>query len=274
MLSVPGRRALLLVGLVAGILVAAWLAAAVPAQAGENPAAAANAAAGASERGNGPGASQGRAPEVPPGLDKPVADTVSAVAGHAARPSQVAQSVPASTPVAAAFEPSHHGPEVSHTVRETVTEVSENAVGHGRGHGPGSGHPRPDAPESEPEGSADEEAVEEADVDADAAFAPVEDVAFPEAADVPEEEAGAAEPAADSDTPAVTTDTSVVSSLNSVTGASSGSSAPATAVGGLVADHPFTIGASAPQPGLSQAAWHVLRSVPAEDADEPTFSPD
>jgi hypothetical protein len=46
------------------------------------------------------------------------------------------------------------------------------------------------------------------------------------------------------------------------------------AAGGLVADHPFTTGAMAPKPGLTQAAWHVLRSVPAEDADEPTFSPD
>lgn len=276
-LSVPVRRAMLLAGLVAGILVTAWLAAAVPAQAGENPSAAANAAAeNRSDRGNGGGGSQGRAPEVPPGLDKPVADTLSTVAGHAAQPAQAVQGGPSGTPAAVASEASNRGSEVSQAVHETVADVSEKTVatGHGGGNGQGSGNGRPDDSEPEPEGTDDEGTVEEKDVDADAAFAPVEELAFPDTPDTPEEEADADESAADSETPAVTADTSVVSSLNSVTGSSSGSSAPATAVGGLVADHPFTIGASAPQPGLSQAAWHVLRSVPAEDADEPTFSPD
>ncbi|WP_460805676.1 hypothetical protein [Nocardiopsis aegyptia] len=273
-LSVPVRRALLLVGLVAGILVAAWLATAVPAQAGENPAAAANAAADRSERAGGPNGSQGRAPTVPPGIDKPVADTVSAVAGHAARPAQVAQGVPDAAPAAAPSQGQSRGSAVSQAVHETLADVSEGNVGQGRGHGSDPGHGRPDDSAPEAEATEDEETAEREDVDADAVFAPVEDLEFPQVADTPQEEADADESAAESDTPAVTADTSVVSSLSSVTGSSSGSSAPATAVGGLVADHPFTVGASAPQPGLSQAAWHVLRSVPAEDADEPTFSPD
>ncbi|RKS06826.1 hypothetical protein DFP74_2475 [Nocardiopsis sp. Huas11] len=274
-LSVPVRRALLLVGLVAGILVAAWLAAAVPAQAGENPSAAANSAADRSERAAGAGGSQGRAPEVPPGLDKPVADTVSTVVDQAAKPVQAAQGNSGSTPAAVVSEAATRGSEVSQSVHESVGDVSEEAVGHGQGHGSGSGHGRPDDTAPEPEGTEDEDVVEdEAVVDVDAEFAPVEDLAFPEAAEASVEEAEADESAVDSDTPAATADGSVVSPLSSVTGSSSGSSAPASAVGGMVADHPFTIGASAPQPGLSQAAWHVLRSVPAEDADEPTFSPD
>jgi hypothetical protein len=47
-------------------------------------------------------------------------------------------------------------------------------------------------------------------------------------------------------------------------------SAPAPAVAGFL---PVT-GAPAPAPGLFEAARHVLRSVPADPADEPTFSPD
>ncbi|WP_150241839.1 hypothetical protein [Nocardiopsis quinghaiensis] len=50
-------------------------------------------------------------------------------------------------------------------------------------------------------------------------------------------------------------------------------SAPSGATGGVAGYLPAT-GAPAPLPGHLQAAWHVLRSVPAESADEPTFSPD
>ncbi|MFJ9555949.1 hypothetical protein ACIRPH_19195 [Nocardiopsis sp. NPDC101807] len=44
--------------------------------------------------------------------------------------------------------------------------------------------------------------------------------------------------------------------------------------GALVAGYLTAHGAPAPSPGLFQAARHVLRSAPAESADEPTFSPD
>ncbi|WP_306371463.1 hypothetical protein, partial [Nocardiopsis sp. CC223A] len=62
----------------------------------------------------------------------------------------------------------------------------------------------------------------------------------------------------------------------------SGTTATATATpsgsaaqgGALIAGYLSAPGAPTPAPGLVQAAWHVLRSVPAEDADEPTFSPD
>ena len=54
------------------------------------------------------------------------------------------------------------------------------------------------------------------------------------------------------------------------TAPASGGTAFAPAVAGFL---PVT-GAPAPAPGLFEAARHVLRSVPAESADEPTFSPD
>ncbi|XKK41868.1 hypothetical protein HFP72_17375 [Nocardiopsis sp. ARC36] len=47
-----------------------------------------------------------------------------------------------------------------------------------------------------------------------------------------------------------------------------------TTGGALVAGYLTAHGAPAPSPGLFQAARHVLRSAPAESADEPTFSPD
>ncbi|MBQ1082273.1 hypothetical protein [Nocardiopsis sp. B62] len=50
----------------------------------------------------------------------------------------------------------------------------------------------------------------------------------------------------------------------------SGGTPSAPAVAGFL---PVT-GAPAPAPGLFQAARHVLRSAPADSADEPTFSPD
>ncbi|MFV2196770.1 hypothetical protein [Nocardiopsis sp. LOL_012] len=51
--------------------------------------------------------------------------------------------------------------------------------------------------------------------------------------------------------------------------------APSAAVGGLgVVGYLPTTAAPSPLPGLYEAARHVLRSVPADSADEPTFSPD
>ncbi|PDP87657.1 hypothetical protein CQJ94_11480 [Glycomyces fuscus] len=60
-------------------------------------------------------------------------------------------------------------------------------------------------------------------------------------------------------------------------GANGSSSGPAQgAPGGVpaVAGYLSTTGAPAPAPGRLQAARHVLLAVPAESADEPTFSPD
>ncbi|OOC56274.1 MULTISPECIES: hypothetical protein [Nocardiopsis] len=61
---------------------------------------------------------------------------------------------------------------------------------------------------------------------------------------------------------------------SSASGTTATGSAPGGATGGGVAGYLPTTGAPAPAPGQLQAAWHVLRSVPAESADEPTFSPD
>ncbi|WP_028648114.1 hypothetical protein [Nocardiopsis sp. CNT312] len=53
------------------------------------------------------------------------------------------------------------------------------------------------------------------------------------------------------------------------------SAAPSGAVGGLgVVGYLPTNAAPSPLPGRYEAARHVLRSVPADSADEPTFSPD
>ncbi|MEU3018799.1 MULTISPECIES: hypothetical protein [unclassified Nocardiopsis] len=54
------------------------------------------------------------------------------------------------------------------------------------------------------------------------------------------------------------------------TAPASGGAPAAPAVAGFL---PVT-GAPAPAPGLFEAARHVLRSAPADSADEPTFSPD
>ena len=61
-----------------------------------------------------------------------------------------------------------------------------------------------------------------------------------------------------------------VNTVASGTAPAAGGSAPVPAVAGFLP----VAGAPAPAPGLFEAARHVLRSVPAESADEPTFSPD
>lgn len=61
-----------------------------------------------------------------------------------------------------------------------------------------------------------------------------------------------------------------VTTIAGGTGPAASGSASAPAVAGFL---PVT-GAPAPAPGLFEAARHVLRSAPADPADEPTFSPD
>ncbi|MBR8742243.1 hypothetical protein [Nocardiopsis sp. MG754419] len=63
----------------------------------------------------------------------------------------------------------------------------------------------------------------------------------------------------------------------SVSGGATPATAPATggtATAPAVAGYLTAAAAPAPAPGLVEAARHVLRSVPAESTDEPTFSPD
>ncbi|MFI6576779.1 hypothetical protein ACIBFB_13330 [Nocardiopsis sp. NPDC050513] len=290
MASAPVRRALLLAALVAGILVTVWLASASPvhaAQVTERPsgedllgqveqtrgpgAAAQNrtAVAGAPEHGQadhgvardrGGESGGGDAPAVSPvatALDRqPLNGTVAGVGertSHAVR----AASDTVATPVA-------EGADVADRVRETIRHGEPEHV-----HGPAAEAERDDS--DEPTG-ADEEAPE-----ADVAVLP-ESVAHAHRHPVDGGDAHASDTADD-----VRDDAdgkgerhrAVVDSTRSAVTSSSSSSAPGGAVGGTgVAGFLPATTAPAPSPGLLQAAWHVLRSAPADAADEPTFSPD
>lgn len=80
-----------------------------------------------------------------------------------------------------------------------------------------------------------------------------------------------AEPAAEAgSTPLAAEGSAHPTSNSAATGTATGGSVSGTAFAGYLS----SISAPAPVSGRLQAAWHVLRSVPAESADEPTFSPD
>jgi hypothetical protein len=65
-----------------------------------------------------------------------------------------------------------------------------------------------------------------------------------------------------------------VATPSGLNGSASGSAQGAPVGVPSVAGYLTTTGAPAPAPGQLQAARHVLLAVPAESADEPTFSPD
>jgi hypothetical protein len=65
-----------------------------------------------------------------------------------------------------------------------------------------------------------------------------------------------------------------VATPSGLKGSASGSAQGAPVGVPAVAGYLTTTGAPAPAPGQLQAARHVLLAVPAESADEPTFSPD
>ncbi len=65
-----------------------------------------------------------------------------------------------------------------------------------------------------------------------------------------------------------------VATPSGLSGSSSGSAQGAPGGVPAVAGYLTSTGAPAPAPGQLQAARHVLLAVPAESADEPTFSPD
>ncbi|ASU61031.1 hypothetical protein [Nocardiopsis dassonvillei] len=65
-----------------------------------------------------------------------------------------------------------------------------------------------------------------------------------------------------------------VATPSGLNGSASGSAQGAPIGVPAVAGYLTTTGAPAPAPGQLQAARHVLLAVPAESADEPTFSPD
>ncbi|MEV2278133.1 hypothetical protein AB0I72_21355 [Nocardiopsis sp. NPDC049922] len=289
--SAPVRRALLLAALVAGILVAVWLASAAPvhaAQVAERPSgegllgqveqtrgpdtAAQNrtAAAGRPEHGRADhGVAEGRGGEARGGNNAPAVSPVAtalhhqplsgAVAGVGERTSHAVRT--ASDTVA---PPVAEGVEVAERVHETIRH---GAPEHAHG-------PRAEAERGDTDAPADGAGeAPEAGVDVLPEFVahahehPVDggDAHAPDTVD------DAASDADDKDE----RHRAVVDSTRSAVPSSSSSSAPGGAVGGTgVAGFLPATAAPAPSHGLLQAAWHVLRSAPADSADEPTFSPD
>ena len=253
----PVRRALLLAALLCGIMVATWTAASDAARADEIPAATTL----VYQAGTTAGAHTGEyVPSTTAGLREPLAGTVAAVGESAVR--MVSHTSEAVVP-----EDAVEGADVTQQVRDTVHEVTEPVERH-----------LPEGVEPTP-ATADRRTDHESDGD-NATEDPVENAGRPSAheAHAPILSAhpvsGARYDADRSDEapsgPAVH-DTAPPSAPT----AAAAASAPSGVSGGaLVAGYLPTLGAPAPAPGLFQAARHVLRSAPAESADEPTFSPD
>ncbi len=251
----PVRRALLLAALVAGALCALWLAGAAPAGAAEGPGAHIAVPTGPLDPHAGAVA----------GLGGPLAETVATVGGGV---DQARRTLEEPAAAQAPADPEEVARHLDETVRQVVTapvaetvrlpEPSETTVPE-----PALRAPEPDdAPRPEP-GTRDTR-VEPATAPASAAEPAV---AAPPAAGHP---AAEAERAADTEA-AVAASALGSSAPTTAPAAPSGTAAQA---GGFIAGYLPVAAAPTPAPGLFQAARHVLRSVPAEDADEPTFSPD
>ncbi|MCY9786789.1 hypothetical protein KIK06_23175 [Nocardiopsis sp. EMB25] len=295
-LSAPVRRALLLAALVAGVLVATWLVSAAPvhastgrpsgegpvgqaardhghgsAETAQDPAAVAPqrdqerdpASHGPEGGGNAPAASQ-----VVPALDtRPLSGAVNGVG------ERTSQTVRQASDAVSAHTSDGPGRGVAERVRETVRQGLPE---HARGPRSDSEQGRDGSGTDAPEHAAGE--LPEADVSV-----------LPDLVADTHEHARSAD-TADAGAPATdegaepsrgTEDDrhrSVIDSTRSVVTSATGSSSP-SAPGGVfggtaVAGYLPSTTAPAPLPGLFQAAWHVLRSAPADSADEPTFSPD
>ncbi|MFD3688547.1 hypothetical protein ACFWTE_27435 [Nocardiopsis sp. NPDC058631] len=254
----PVRRALLLAALLCGIMVTTWMAASDTARADEFPAATTL----VYQAGTTAGAHTGEyVPVMATGLREPLSGTVAAVGESAAR-------VVSHTSDTVVPETAIKGPDLTGQVRDTVHEVTDPVEHHL------SGEPAPTP------AAADRRTGHEVDGD-DATENPAEDTGRPSAHEVhtpvrpsspvslvphgadrnDEAPSGFAEPG--------------TAPASASTAATAATSAPSGVPGGaLVAGYLPALGAPAPAPGLFQAARHVLRSVPAESADEPTFSPD
>lgn len=251
----PLRRALLLAGLVTGILFTVWLSCA-PAHAEElslsEPALPAT----------------GTVVDRAGGLG-PVGDTVTEVGDHATRAvsgaSEAAQAIETKTPdpvqhvheaVRSAPLPDPGGlPEtlapvtgqVDHPVSEDTDGSDETGVTTEKGHDP-----------EQPE-------VEETPARLDTPTLHERAVPDPaQATDAEDTEDGHGVLGPD------ILDPSSVGAASPTTAPGTGGTATAPAVAGYLT----TSAAPAPAPGLFEAARHVLRSAPADPTDEPTFSPD
>ncbi|GAB3704132.1 hypothetical protein [Nocardiopsis oceani] len=253
----PLRRALLLAGLLTGILFTVWLVSAAPAHAGE---------VSVSEPSLPGGTAVTEGAET---LGDSIGGAVSTVGEQAVRTVVDDASEAARSVEAEAAEPVQ---QVRDTVRETPLPHTEHL-------------PEELAPVAEPdaEPAADEEStstevrgdqeepVEDEGSEVGERPAPeilteTQDQATTASSEIDQGERGGDE-GVDVDTPESENVPTPVASGNA---SATGSTATAPAVAGFL---PAT-GAPAPAPGLFEAARHVLRSAPADDADEPIFSPD
>lgn len=270
-LPAPVRRALLLAALLSGILVAAWTAASDPVRAEEDPAVTtvvqqSGAVAGAEQIRTARAASDqvdtGRNALVAPNrVGGPLSSAAMAVGEDTVQTVFDTSAVITSGALAG-------GRDVAQQVRSAVHVVAEPVEEH---LSPGIPTTAPDRQEGPATGSAANEDTrgEEtttARVDSAAAVAPA---LHPDSGTAEQHFAG---PVVEG-TSGVGTDGAAARSTLSTSTATA--AVPSSAAGGTaVAGYLPTAVASASTPGRLQAARHVLRSVPAGSADEPTFSPD
>ncbi|CAL9480979.1 hypothetical protein SUDANB121_03052 [Nocardiopsis dassonvillei] len=260
----PVRRALLLAALVAGVLCALWLAGASPATAAE----------GQGDPGTGtalPAGPLDRHRPVVADIGGPLADTVAGVGTVGTMGTGVdnARRV-LEEPIApqASADPQEMARDLDEAVRHVVaapvaeaaslpeaarTTAPEPGTAVERGHRAPRPEPAPAVPATEPV----------------AVHASVTESAAAEPA-AAEDSATGADRTPDNDAAVAAAPLGSGTTTSAPTAPSGG----AAQGGGLIAGHLPAFGAPAPAPGLVQAARHVLRSVPAEEADEPTFSPD
>lgn len=249
----PVRRALLLAALVAGALCALWLAGAAPAGAAEGPGTDIAVPAAALDH-------SGAVTD----LGAPLADTVATVDTGVDRARQVLEEPAAEQ---ASARPEGVARHLDTAVQQVVTAPVAEAA------------PLPETPEiTLPESGRDTERPREDAPRPEAAdqAAPAEPAVH--TADVPTAAPAAAERSAAASATADTDPDGAVATAPTASGTTAASAASpsgsAAQGGALIAGYLSAPGAPTPAPGLFQAARHVLRSVPAEDADEPTFSPD
>ncbi|WP_433699061.1 hypothetical protein [Nocardiopsis sp. CA-288880] len=258
-LPAPVRRALLLAALLCGLMVATWTAASDAARADEHSLATTL----VYQAGTTAEAHTGEyVPIAPTGLRAPLAGTVAALGEGTAQ-------VVSDASAAVAPGAQDGGADVARQVRDTVDVVTdpverrlqEEAV------------PTPPADGQRPGAGSDggarggtAEAVE------DDGVPPVHEVHPPSLSAHPVPGTGQDADRADGAPAApVGHDAPSTSAAAAAPSAPGGAGTPG---GALVAGYLTAHGAPAPSPGLFQAARHVLRSAPAESADEPTFSPD
>ncbi len=299
-LPAPVRRALLLAALVSGLVVTAWLTASDPVRAQEEvangtlvhqaasvaatvrvPAAqaaaehpeaardgsvqgsAARTHAGGPDSGNRSDA--GASGPVTARINDPLVGAVSAVGQSTTR-----MVFDASAGVSGGDVP--ETPEVARQIRDTVHGVTEPVGEYLDEDDAPDTEPRTQDPSADPAdtdertGAESGEAVPSAPAGVVAHFVPA----------VTGTTAGAvrahADPAAENAPARLVSDP--VATPSGLGGSASGSAQGAPSGIPAVAGYLSTTGAPAPAPGQLQAARHVLLAVPAESADEPTFSPD